>query len=339
MQDKLNVQPLMVTIRCIAYNHEPYIRECLEGFVMQRTNFKFEAIVHDDASTDGTAAIIKEYAEKYPDIIKPIFETENQYSKHDGSLRRIMDEHMHGKYVALCEGDDYWIDPLKLQKQVDFLEQHIEYTMCFHDVKIKVEKGREYWDAFGKLENRDYTIEEVIKAWKIPTCSVVIRKEIWDKRPINKKFTVGDNVIVYTSLTYGKIRCIADKMGTYRLTATSWFGVHSDKKQRYLFISHYKGLLESFPICRRREMYNVMEKHYFLLMAMLKRDGEKKELARVMEDYIQYPGVNHIAAFGRFYCKWRFNQVAKGMMGKKITAFVRKKFKRLKFRKLILIHR
>lgn len=74
-------QLLMVTIRCITYNHEPYIRQCLEGFVMQKANFHFEAIVHDDASTDRTAAIIQEYAEKYPDIIKPIYETENQYSK------------------------------------------------------------------------------------------------------------------------------------------------------------------------------------------------------------------------------------------------------------------
>ena len=81
-------EPLMVTILCLVYNHESYIRQCLEGFVMQKTNFRFEAIVHDDASTDGTAAIIREYAEKYPDINKPIFETENQYSKGDGSLGR-----------------------------------------------------------------------------------------------------------------------------------------------------------------------------------------------------------------------------------------------------------
>lgn len=128
-------RPVMVTIRCFAYNHEPYIRQCLDGFVMQKTNFRFEAIVHDDASTDGTAAIIREYAEKYPDIIKPIFETENQYSKHDGSLRRIMNEHTRGKYTALCEGDDYWIDPLKLQKQVCFLEKNPEYGMCYTKVK------------------------------------------------------------------------------------------------------------------------------------------------------------------------------------------------------------
>lgn len=99
---------LMVTIRCLTYNHEPYIHQCLDGFVMQKTNFRFEAIVHDDASTDGTAAIVREYAEKHLDIIKPIFEAENQYSKHDRSLTWIMNEHLHGKYIAIYEGDDYW---------------------------------------------------------------------------------------------------------------------------------------------------------------------------------------------------------------------------------------
>ena len=93
----------LVSIRCLVYNHGPYLRQCLDGFVMQKTNFAFEAIVHDDASTDNSAEIIREYAEKYPDIIKPIYETENQYSKHDGSLRRIMDAAIHpdAKYIAI----------------------------------------------------------------------------------------------------------------------------------------------------------------------------------------------------------------------------------------------
>ena len=128
-------QPL-VAIRCITYNHGSYIRDALDGFVMQQTDFSFVAIVHDDASTDNTAAIIREYASRYPDIILPIYETENQYSKHDGSLRRIMNNACAAtgaKYIALCEGDDYWTDPLKLQKQVDFLESHPDYSLCFHN--------------------------------------------------------------------------------------------------------------------------------------------------------------------------------------------------------------
>lgn len=129
----------LVTIRCITYNHEPFIRRCLDGFVMQKTNFPFEAVVHDDASTDGTADIIREYAEKYPHIIKPIYEKENLWSKRDGSLQRVMDAAMRGKYVAMCEGDDYWIDPNKLQTQVDFMEAHPEYSMCFHAVRVEYE--------------------------------------------------------------------------------------------------------------------------------------------------------------------------------------------------------
>lgn len=136
-------QDILVSIKCLVYNHEPYLRQCLEGFVMQKTNFRFEAIVHDDASTDGSAAIIREYAEKYPNIIKPIYETENQYSKHDGSLGRIVNSALRGKYIAMCEGDDYWIDPLKLQKQVDFLEAHPDYGLVhtyfnYVDIKNKI---------------------------------------------------------------------------------------------------------------------------------------------------------------------------------------------------------
>ena len=115
----------LVAIHCLVYNHEPYLRKCLDSFVMQQTNFPFVAIVHEDASTDNSAKIIREYEQKYPNIIKPIYETENQYSKPDGRLIFIMQDAIlatGAKYVAICEGDDFWTDPLKLQKQVDILE-------------------------------------------------------------------------------------------------------------------------------------------------------------------------------------------------------------------------
>lgn len=129
-------EPILVAIYCTVYNHEPYLRDCFEGIIMQKTNFRFVAIVHDDVSTDGSAAIIREYAEKYPDIFKPIYETENQWSKHDGSLERIMYNAIdatEAKYVAMCEGDDYWINPLKLQMQVGLLEKNPEVGLCYTD--------------------------------------------------------------------------------------------------------------------------------------------------------------------------------------------------------------
>lgn len=217
-------QQVLVTIRCCAYNQEIYIRDCLEGFVMQNTNFRFEAIVHDDASTDGTATIIKEYAEKYPDIIKPILETENQYSKHDGSLGRIMDEHTHGKYVAFCEGDDYWIDPLKLQKQVDFLESHPDYSMCWTDAYQDSNGVKTpFYRYFNSCQS---PMEDIIERGGafIPTCSIVMRKSVKDAMPPEAKgFAVGDFPLQMWCGWAGKVWYIKDQTCVYRVMAQgSW---------------------------------------------------------------------------------------------------------------------
>lgn len=149
------MRPLLV-INCITYNHAPYLAQCLEGFVMQKTNFPFVALVHDDASLDGTSEILREYAEKYPDIIKPICDPTNRYS--DKSLDLIMNEWINAyepKYIAMCEGDDYWIDPLKLQKQVDFLEANPEYGMCYSNFNIYFQQtGITWYDNFTKRPDK-----------------------------------------------------------------------------------------------------------------------------------------------------------------------------------------
>ena len=132
MMPSNQTDPVLVTIICLVYNHEPYLRQCLDGFVMQKTDFKIEAIVHDDCSTDNSRAIIQEYAEKYPSIIIPVYESENQYSKIGFSgINKLLEPYIHGKYIAFCEGDDYWTDPLKLQKQVNYLEIHPECGMVY----------------------------------------------------------------------------------------------------------------------------------------------------------------------------------------------------------------
>lgn len=211
----------LVTIRCLVYNHEPYLRQCLDGFVMQKTNFPFEAIVHDDASTDRSAEIIREYAEKYPDIIKPIFETENQYSKRDGSIRRIMNENTRGKYVAMCEGDDYWIDPLKLQKQIDFLETNSEYSMCFHNAQMHYENCEKKDKLFSNIKNRDYTGVEIYANWIVPTASVVFNSSIlfsdrYADVMSNDNFVFRDTILFLICSEAGKIRGFSDVMSVYR---------------------------------------------------------------------------------------------------------------------------
>lgn len=213
-------EDLLVTIRCITYNHEPYIRQCLEGFVMQKTNFRFEAIVHDDASTDGTAAVIREYAEKYPDIIKPIFETENQYSKHDGSISRIMNEHTRGKYVAMCEGDDYWIDPLKLQKQVNFLEENPEYGLVCTDVNFYYQAEKRFVEKYFATKKYpiQYTFKDFLqKAWFIAPCTWMYRNSLIVLNQDWHSWVVGDLPILLEISGQSKIKYLNDVTSVYRV--------------------------------------------------------------------------------------------------------------------------
>lgn len=214
------MQPLL-TIICTAYNHEKFIKQTLDGFVMQKTNFKFEVLIHDDASTDKTAEIIKEYQEKYPDIIKPIFQTENQFSQGIPILKKYVYPQVKGKYVALCEGDDYWIDQNKLQKQVDFLETNPEYSVCFHPVKFIYEDKPNKTNIYPskKILKENLTFEKLLKVNFIQTNSVVYR---WRFDSVN-----FDNILVpgilpgdwYLHLCHakvGKIAVINDVMSVYR---------------------------------------------------------------------------------------------------------------------------
>lgn len=128
---------MVVSICCITYNHAQFIRKCLDGFLMQKTDFPIEILIHDDCSTDGTTEIIREYEAKYPELIFPLYEEENQYQHGKAAEIDFYNyRRARGKYIAYCEGDDYWTDPLKLQKQVDFMEANPEYSICFHDFQV-----------------------------------------------------------------------------------------------------------------------------------------------------------------------------------------------------------
>ena len=136
---------IRVSVICTAYNHEKYIAKALDGFVNQKTDFRYEVIVHDDASTDGTVAIIREYEKRYPDIIRVIYQTENQYSKGIRIMDDIIYPEITGEYVALCEADDYWINDNKLQMQVDFLDRNPSYSAVTHNSIFKDEKNSNEW--------------------------------------------------------------------------------------------------------------------------------------------------------------------------------------------------
>lgn len=219
-----------VSIHCLVYNHEPYLRKCLDGFVMQKTDFAFEVIVHDDCSTDGSPAIIKEYAEAYPDIIKPIFEIENQYSKNGFSgIDLIMSAHTNGKYIALCEGDDYWIDPYKLQKQVDFLEAHPECTMVCNRTNKYSEKNRRFiGDSFCMEKNGFLQTKDIVRkgGLYISTCSIIYRSSLLEDYPdYCKQCHVGDYPLQIMAAMKGNIYYLDDPMSVYRVeNPSSWVG-------------------------------------------------------------------------------------------------------------------
>lgn len=240
----------LVSIKNLVYNHEKYIAQALDGFLMQKTDFPFEVIVHDDASTDNSAQIIRKYEKKFPSIIKPIYETENQYSKHDGSLGRIVNSKLSGKYIALCEGDDYWIDENKLQMQVDFLENNPEYTMCFHSAELDVVEKHNVPYAMQNIKEQDYSATEIFENWIVPTASVVFKKSVLNYPMKNeKKIMFGDIVLFEKSAHLGKVRGFAKKMSVYRIHDQ---GVsHSrmlNKKRRLGFPAHYECIYENFPL-------------------------------------------------------------------------------------------
>lgn len=256
----------LVSIKCLVYNHEDFITECLEGFVMQKTNFRFEAIVHDDCSTDSSVEIIRKYAEKYPDIIIPVYEKENLYSKNDGSLARAVNPHLNGKYIAMCEGDDYWTDPHKLQKQIDFLESHSDYSMVFSSCRILNTENLACSFKGENIENREYSSQEIFEQWTIPTASVVYRNGILNDETLNhpERFMYGDIAMFLECSHKGRIYGMRDPMTVYRIHGK---GVSHDKN-RYMEVQrrhpdHLECILDNFPKLDQKKLYRRLSSAFF----------------------------------------------------------------------------
>ena len=204
----------LLTICTIAYNQEKFIAQTLEGFVSQRADFEFEAIVADDCSTDSTAKIIAGYAEKYQGIIKPALRDKNigMTDNFSDILRRAT-----GRYIALCDGDDYWTDPLKLQKQADFLEANPEYAICFHPVEVLTTEGKTVDDFMTRDVPETTDIYDLAKRHYIHTPSVVFRNNPGAIRDFaSLKAPYGDYVLHMLNAQYGKIKKLPGSMAVYR---------------------------------------------------------------------------------------------------------------------------
>ena len=262
------VESPLVSIVCTTYNHEKYIADALEGFVSQKTTFPFEILVMDDASTDGTADIIMEYEKKYSELIKPVYQKENQFSKGLRPGQQNRDRAI-GKYIALCEGDDYWIDEYKLQKQVDYMEAHPECTFCFtngyscYGNQKPTDKKLIPWNgtAIVKKNSSIYDVAEIEQLGYIPTCSFIWRNGL-EELSVSANAFKGDAYHKISMTNHGYAYFINEPMVVYRRgdenSATGRWRKNVQNYAKYCdkFISLFSDLEE------------ILDKKYSNVMAM-----------------------------------------------------------------------
>lgn len=243
-----------VCTRCVTFNHEPYILDALGGFVMQQTTFPVVYVLVDDASTDKTAELIKVFVNEHFDLqdksvayekeaeyahvifarhktnmncyFAVLLLRENHYSQRKPKRPYYADWSANAKYHAVCEGDDYWIDPLKLQRQVDFLDSHPEHSMCFHAVENVTPAGGKQLNSRYEKDVEDCPIEDFFKVGGryAPTCSLVYKGDVLEPRPsFYQKTKVGDSPLILTMFLRGKVGFLKAVMGRYRVDVPgSW---------------------------------------------------------------------------------------------------------------------
>lgn len=244
------MEPPLVSICCITYNHENFIKQCLDGFLLQKTDFQFEIIIHDDASTDGTDGIIKEYQEKYPNIIIPIFQSENQYAKGlRGMYAAFVYPKARGKYIALCEGDDYWTREDKLQRQIDFLEENPSYSSCFTNAEVIDDTKGFVKNYFNFDHNKTYGASDIIKkgGGLFPTASMVFRNSLPPYPDFLKKANSGDRPLGLLLLSLGDFYLLNQITCVYRRhDGGVYTSIRENKKLKGDFKLHNIELLRSF---------------------------------------------------------------------------------------------
>lgn len=295
---------IQVTVICDAFNHAPYIRNTLDHFVNQRVNFPFEILIHDDASTDGTAEIIREYAEKYPELLVPILQKENQYSKGVAILNTELKK-VRGKYIAFCEGDDHWPDLDKLQKQYDFLESHPEYS--------GVAGVTEYFDDDGNVTmspmpsqryaNKDASEwaflnepEANIGSNTLMVRSAVLLDEAFYRAKEESTY-VGDILIMLKTFEAGKIFIFEDvfqyHLDQTRTDASNYNTIFNWEKKFSHCVDVCNAIANNFE--GEHDLTKWIENSVFCALVRAMRTGEKK---RFMELYRRIPSKYRVSLIG-----------------------------------------
>ncbi|HSX23591.1 MAG TPA: glycosyltransferase [Candidatus Saccharimonadales bacterium] len=268
-----------VSIVSVSYNQEKYIRDTLESFVMQKTDFEFEIIIGDDHSSDKTPEIIQEYAAKYPNLIRPILNKQNV-----GVAQNFINvlQAAKGDYIALCEGDDYWTDPQKLQLQADFLDKHTDYALCFHSVRVFFEDESEKEFIYPATKNaNDFNLEELLKENFIQTNSVMYRRQKdYAKLPVN--ILPIDWYLHLYHAQFGKIGFIDKVMSAYRRHPGGvWWDSHHNINNIWIKhgLAHLALYVEFLKLYDKNETYgDIIHGHIGkILYAMIEVDKRHKQ--------------------------------------------------------------
>lgn len=233
-------QPLKVSVCMITYNHEKFIAQAIESVLMQEVNFDYEIVIGEDCSTDGTREIVKKYAEKYPDKIRVLFHSHNLGLLGKNNFVQTF-KACQGQYVALLEGDDYWIDPLKLQKQANLLDEHPQFAICFHRIVVAVQECNEYKivrssdDDFLEKSNKSFfTIEDLLDLNFIPAVSALFRNKLFKEFPTwIYDISWLDWALHILNAQHGDIAYIDRVMAAYRVHAGGVF-TEMERKKRYI---------------------------------------------------------------------------------------------------------
>lgn len=236
-----NQNDIVVSVLCPAFNHEAYLEDAIKGFLIQETDFAFEVIINDDASTDETVSIIKRYQRLYPKIIKPIYQTENQFSQGRKPFP-LMLKKVAGLYVAFCEGDDYWLSPNKLQKQVSAFKTHPNISLCFHSaIEINMSDQTHKTECNHFIQNQPVSMEQVIlgRGGYMPTASLMFKNEQIDRLIASyENAPIGDFFVQVFMSSLGGAYYINESMCLYRRNSQgSWTESQkdTDKKKNYTF--------------------------------------------------------------------------------------------------------
>ncbi|GAB3323490.1 glycosyltransferase [Larkinella ripae] len=307
---------MKVSICIITYNQEKFIREAIDSVVSQKTSFPFEILIGDDFSKDNTRAIITEYAERYPGLVRPVLHPRNLGQN---GLFNTLETYglAKGEYIAAMDGDDYWTDPLKLQKQVDFLDANPDFSTCFHNALITYEDGSPSVILNPPDQKPVCTVEDLIgekEIWFMATSSVLFRNVIKEYPDWFKKSVSGDIPRYVLLAKYGKIGYLPDVMSVYRKNSngTSFTDYEDDARFLQNRIEMYEGINQElnyqFDALLKKNIAQYYEKmlhsrqyrdtYYpkrtvalkYLSLASLDWE-EKKEILR---DHVVPPAVNRL---------------------------------------------